>query len=312
VVVIILALLTAFANAIASVCQRLGVEEAPDSVGPSMGLVRHMLRRPIWILGFVIMALGYASQAVALHLGALNVVQPLLVSELVILVIVLWFWFSTPMRPRDFAAAFAAALGLSSFLILAAPTVGSKVPANSLWLIVTLAAVVCVVLFVVVARGGPPWRQALLLGAGASIGFALLSAITKSMTDVLVVGWGALFSSWQLYALCVIGLCSFVIMQAAFRVGPFAASQSALILVNPFVSILIGHVLFGENLRGGPLFVSLEVLSLLVMVLGALGLSTSALMTTMHEAAPDTHLLKGRGRYARWRARSSRTMAPRD
>jgi hypothetical protein len=172
--------------------------------------------------------------------------------------------------------------------------------------------VFCVVLFVVLGRGGPAWRQALLLGAGASIGFALLSAITKSMTDLLVEGWGALFGSWQLYALCVIGLFSFVIMQSAFRVGPFAASQSALILVNPFVSIFIGHVLFGEDLRGGPLFVTLEALSLLMMVLGGLGLSTSALMTTMHEATPDTHLLKGRGRYARWRGRSKRTLSPKD
>ena len=271
-----------------------------------------MLRRPIWILGFVIMALGYASQAVALHLGSLNVVQPLMVSELVILVFVLWFWFSTPMRPRDFVAAFAAAVGLSAFLLLAAPTMGSKIPTNALWLVVALITALVVALFVVVARRGSAWRQALLLGAGASVGFALLSAITKSMTDVLVVGWGALFSSWQLYALCVIGLSSFLIMQAAFRVGPFAASQSTLILVNPFVSIFIGHVLFGENLRGGPLFASLEVLSLVVMVLGALGLSTSALMTTMHEATPETHLLKGRGRYARWRVRSPGSLSSGD
>jgi hypothetical protein len=305
-VVVTLALLAAFANAVASVCQRLGVEDAPGDRGPTMGLVHHMLRRPIWILGFVIMALGYVSQAVALHLGDLNVVQPLLVGELVILVLVLWFWFSTPMRPRDFLAAFAAALGLGSFLLLGAPTMGSKVPTNSLWLVVGLSTVLVVGFFVAAGRGGPPWRQALLLGAGASVGFSFLSAITKSMTDVLVVGWGALFTSWQLYALCVLGLASFVIMQAAFRVGPFAASQSTLILVNPFVSVFIGHVLFGENLRGGPLFVSLEALSLVVMVLGALGLSTSALMATIHGADADTHLLKGRGRYARWRARASR------
>lgn len=308
--VVTLALLAALANAVASVCQRLGVEDAPSTNGPSMGLVRHMLRRPVWILGFAIMTLGYVSQAVALHLGALNLVQPLMVSELVILVFVLWFWFATPMRPRDFVAAFGAALGLSAFLLLSAPTTGSKVPTNSLWLVVGLATVLCVALFVVFARRGAAWRQALLLGAGASVGFALLSAITKSMTDVLVIGWGALFTSWQLYALCFVGLGSFLIMQSAFRVGPFAASQSTLILVNPFVSIFIGYVLYGERLRGGPLFASLEVLSLVVMVLGALGLSTSALMTTMHEASPDTHLLKGRGRYAQWRARSSHRLSP--
>ena len=50
----------------------------------------------------------------------------------------------------------------------------------------------------------------------------------------------------------MIGLGSFVIMQSAFQVGPFAASQSTLILLNPFVSIVVGRVLFGEALPPGP------------------------------------------------------------
>jgi len=114
------------------------------------------------------------------------------------------------------------------------------------------------------------------------------------MTNLLIGGWGALFSSWPLYALAIIGLGSFLIMQSAFQVGPFTASQSSLILVNPFASIAIGNVLFGESLRGGPLDISLEVLSLVVMVLGALGLSTSSLVAGVHEGRPGTHLLKGR------------------
>ncbi len=119
--VVLLALLAAFANAVASICQRLGVEDAPASNGPSMGLIRHMLQRRIWIVGFVIMAAGYASQATALHLGSLNVVQPLMVAELVILVAVLWLWFLTPLRPRDIAAGVATALGLGLFLYFSSP-----------------------------------------------------------------------------------------------------------------------------------------------------------------------------------------------
>lgn len=298
--VIVLALLAALANAVASVCQRLGVEDAPSARGPSMGLVRHMLGRSVWIVGFVIMALGYGSQAVALHLGGLNVVQPLMVSELVILVLVLWLWYSTPLRARDLVAAAATALGLGVFLAVADPTNGSRVPDGALWIVVGAVVVLAVVACVALGARGPAWWRALALGAGASVGFALLSAVTKSMTDLVLEGWGALFSSWQLYALAVIGLASFLIMQSAFQVGPFTASQSSLILVNPFVSILIGHVLFDENLRGGAGRVALEVLALAVMVLGALGLSTSSLVAGVHEGAPTTHLLKGRGRYARW------------
>lgn len=299
--VICLALVAAFANAVASICQRLGVEDAPQKNGPSLGLVRHMVQRPIWILGFVVMALGYAAQAVALHLGDLNVVQPLLVSELVILVFILWLWYSTPLRPRDIAAALATALGLGVFLAISAPSAGTRVPSNALWLGVGLVIVGAVVVLVILGSRGPAWWRALLLGAGASTGFALVAAITKSMTNVLVAGWAPLFTSWQLYALCVIGLASFVIMQSAFQVGPFAASQSTLILLNPLVSIAVGHVLYGEDLRGGALLTSLEVIAIAVMLAGAVGLSSSPLVASVHEEIEVSHLMKGRGRFARWR-----------
>jgi len=301
-VVEFLALVAALANAVASICQRLGVEDAPEKNGPSLGLVRYMVQRPIWLLGFVIMAAGYVSQAAALHVGSLNVVQPLMVSELVILVLVLWLWYRTPLRGRDLVSAAATALGLGLFLAFASPRLGTKNPSNLLW--VVMGALTVGVLLILVALGskGSPLRRALLLGAGASVGFALLAAITKSMTDRLVAGWGPLFSSWQLYALAVLGLSSFLVMQAAFQVGPFAASQSTLILVNPFVSIVVGRVLYGESLRGGPGYLTLEVLSLLIMVAGAIGLSTSPLVAHVHEEAPgDHHLLRGRGRYALWR-----------
>jgi hypothetical protein len=229
------------------------------------------------------------------------VVQPILVSELVMLMFILWLWYSVELRVRDIVAALATALGLGFFLFVSSPSNGTKTPSNSLWFGVGVVIVVAVVLCVLLARRGAAWWRALVLGAGASIGFALLSAITKSMTNLLVTGWGALFSSWQLYAIAVIGLGSFLIMQSAFQIGPFAASQSSLILVNPFVAIAIGHVLFDESLRGGPLYVSLEVVSLGVMVLGAVGLSTSSLVANVHAEKPGNDLLAGRGRYAKWR-----------
>jgi hypothetical protein len=298
-VVVFMALVASFANAVSSTCQRLGVEDAPATNGPSLGLVRHMVRRPIWIFGFVLMALAYGAQAVALHLGTLNVVQPLMVSELVILVFILWLWFQTPLRGRDVAAAVATAVGLGLFLWISSPTVGTKVPSASLWTTVGALVAVSVTALVVLGSSGPAWRRAAILGAGASVGFALLAAITKSMTDLLIAGWGPLFRSWQLYALCVIGLFSFLIMQSAFQVGPFAASQSALILLNPLVSILIGHVLFGESIRGGALHSSLEALSIAVMMAGVLGLSMSSLVANVHDETSGGHLLQGRGRYSR-------------
>ena len=304
--VVCFALLAAFANAVASICQRLGVEDAPQKNGPSLGLVRHMVQRRIWLVGFAIMALGYASQAMALHLGSLEVVQPIMVSELVILVVILWLWYFTPLRARDLLAAGATAIGLGVFLVVASPSVGTRVPSDGRWVGAGVATAIVVAVLVVAGSRGPAWRRALVLGAAASTGFALLAAVTKSLTNVLVLGWGGLFTSWQLYAIAVVGLSSFLIMQSAFQVGPFAASQSTLILVNPFVSIIVGQVLFGERLRGGPLDVTLEVVALVVMVAGALGVSASPLVAAVHDESGGHHLLQGRGRYAQWRAQRSR------
>ncbi|HEY1762915.1 MAG TPA: DMT family transporter [Acidimicrobiales bacterium] len=299
--VVFLALIASCANAVASIFQRLGVEDAPAANGPSMGLVRHMVQRPVWLAGVVIMTLAYVLQAVALHLGTLDRVQPLMVSELVILVVILWLWYSTALRARDLFFAFATATGLGLFLAFSAGSPGTASPRDGRWLIVGIITAGAMALLVVLGSSGSAWRRALLLGAGASVGFALLAALTKTFTNVLLSGWGAAFSSWPLYALAIIGIGSFVVMQSAFQVGPLAVSQSALILVNPLVSIIIGHALFHETLRGGPLFVTLELFSLAMMVAGAVGLSSSALVATVHDAAPEDFHLKGRGRYGRRR-----------
>jgi hypothetical protein len=206
------------------------------------------------------------------------------------------------MRARDLLSAFATASGLGLFLAFSAGSPGTASPGDGRWLLVGIITAGIMALLVVLGSSGSAWRRALLLGAGASVGFALLAALTKTFSNVLLTGWGAAFSSWPLYALALIGVVSFVVMQSAFQVGPLAASQSSLILVNPLVSIVIGHALFHETLRGGPLFVTLELLSLAIMVAGAVGLCSSALVASVHDAAPDDFHLKGRGRYERRRA----------
>jgi hypothetical protein len=214
----------------------------------------------------------------------------------------LWFWYSTPWRARDIVSAIAAVVGLTVFLAVASPTLGGGTPHAARW--ITTSIFIAVFAFSLVALGlrGPDWWRALFLGAGASVGFAFLAVVTKSLTNVLLRDWVHALISWQLYALAFIGLTSFVVMQHAFRAGSLAISQSALILTNPIVSIILGFVLFDEKVRGGAVAVTFEVLSLIALIAGALGLCASSLVVGVYDNDPARHLLAGRGRYARRRA----------
>ena len=51
--------------------------------GSDSGLLLRMVRRPVWLAGIAIDALGFVAQAIALTIGRLAVVQPLLVSAVV-------------------------------------------------------------------------------------------------------------------------------------------------------------------------------------------------------------------------------------
>jgi drug/metabolite transporter (DMT)-like permease len=300
-VVVVLALAAALANAVASFLQRLGVEDAPRESSMSPGLVTHMLRRPVWLLGFACMGFGFLFQALALHNGALAVVQPLITTEMLFVVLILWAWYGFHVRGRDWLFAALTVGGLAVFLIRLAPTDQGHAPTNKAWAASIALTVLAGAVLVVVAHRGPPWWRALMLGAAASIGFAMTAALTKTFSDAFGHGLVHVFTIWETYGMCVIGLASFLLMQNAFHAGPFAASQSTLILVNPFVSVGLGAWLYGESFPHGAGVVVTGVLSACVFIAGAVGLCTSPLIAGVH-GTDDVQLLHGRGYLARRRA----------
>ena len=224
--VYLLACVAALVNALSSIMQRLGVEDAPTDSAMSARLVTHMFTRVIWLGGFVLMGAGFLAQAAALHAGSLTIVQPILVSELVITVLVMWLYFGLDLTAHDAVATVMTTAGLSFFLFLAAPSAGSQTPSHLAWALTSGVTAVVALAFVLAGRRGPSWWRALALGAAASVGFALTAALTKTMTDALAHGIGPLVRSPATYGVVLVGLGSFFIMQSAFQAGPFAASQS--------------------------------------------------------------------------------------
>src|ERR1700742_2479883 len=80
---ILFAVLASFCTATASVCQRIGARSS-ETAGFDLWLVFRLARQPIWLLGVGSMIGGFLFQLVALHFGALALVQPILAVELLL------------------------------------------------------------------------------------------------------------------------------------------------------------------------------------------------------------------------------------
>jgi len=298
--VYVLAVAAAFANALTSILQRIGVEDAPADATLHLSLLTHALKRGVWLLGFAFMVGSFVCQAVALHLGDLSQVQPILTTELLILVLLLATWFRYPIGWRVALGCLAAAGGLAGFLIFAHPGGGNHQPSSIQWIVAGSLCGAAVVVTVVLALRGPRWWRAAMFGASGAIGFAFTASLIKSVGDYVAGDWTQLFVHWQTYGLAVCGVASVFLAQNAFHAGPIAASQTALVLVDPLVSLSLGLALFGDNLRTAGAYGPLEAISLLVMFVGAISLAQSKLVSGIKgENERDGELLSLRSRSRR-------------
>jgi len=280
-VVYLLSLAAALSNALTSLLQRMGVEDAPEDSTLKFSLLTHAIKRGVWLLGFAFMVGSFLMQAVALHLGNLSVVQPILTTELLFLILLLATWFQFRIGLREWLGCLAAAGGLAGFLIFAQPGGGNLSPSNLGWLVVGSVCGGVIVVAVVLALRGPRWWRAAMFGAAGAVGFAFTAALIKRVGDYVATDWTQMFSHWETYAVALCGLGSVFLAQNAFHAGPIAASQTALVLVDPLASMAIGIGLFGDNLRTAGAYGPLEALSLLVMFGGAAFVAHSPLISGM-------------------------------
>ena len=289
-----LAVLAALCNALTTIFQRLGVETAPDPHLRGVKLLRHVLKRPIWYVGFAAMIGSFLFQATALGFGSLSVVQPLMVTELVFLVVILRVSFGSPLGWREAVGTVLTVAGLASFLAESNTGGGTTFPTTSGWVIViavcSAAIVVCIACTRLRSKASRSWRSA-WFGAAAAISFSLSAAFTKATTILFSHGFWQIFENWQPYAIIIAGLAGLVLTQDAFHAGPITASQASLTIVDPIVSVVIGVGLFDDDLRGGLGALAFDAAALLVMCIGLFVLTQSPLIAG---ATAEENLAKSR------------------
>lgn len=265
---IVLALAAALLFSLGTVLQqKAGLDEPEAAEGSSGGLLLRMARRPVWLVGIASDALGFVAQAIALTIGRLAVVQPLLVSSVVFALPLGARFTGQRVRRADVVAALVVTAALALFLIVADPSGGRDDAPFGQWLIAGGAFGGAAVLLVLAARGAKPATKAALLGIATGLLFGLSAALTKAVGDQFEEGALTIFTDWHTYALVVVGYASMTLSQLSLQTGVLAPAVATSMAFDPIASVVLGTTLLQESLHT----TTLGAVGAIVALVAALG-----------------------------------------
>ncbi|MFC8271048.1 DMT family transporter [Streptomyces sp. NPDC057271] len=271
---VLFAFCAAFSNALATVLQRraaLTVRQT-DSFRP--GLILDLLKRPLWLAGILAVIVAGVGQAAALATGPLSLVQPLFVLELPLALLIASLMSRERLPSALWLAVAAVVAGLGVALMAASPD-GNRthVPLDR-WVPALVVCAAAVVALTVAGLRRPPGRaRAGCLGAATAICYALTAGLMKTSMHILDEdGLTGFLTAWQTYAFCVAGIAALLLLEHAMQGGPLVASQPALTLGDATVSLMLGILIYEEDVRTG-WWLAPELLGVGLIVFGVFALA---------------------------------------
>jgi drug/metabolite transporter (DMT)-like permease len=247
------AVLTALAAAVlfgwSTALMHHSASTADREFGGLVALIRYLVVQWRWLLGMAASLSGLAMHVVALDLGSIAVVQPLVVTGLVFS-----FIFRAALDRKLLARPIVGwvlltAVGLALFLVTIGNTRGTDAPSGSAAVLMLVVGAVLALIALLLSLRQSPARSGFLLGVCGGVVFGLIAGVLKAATYDHSVGH-AFYANWAVYAVIPLGVAGFLTNQRAYNVAPLTASLPILNLVNPLGAILFGVVAFHERPRG--------------------------------------------------------------
>jgi hypothetical protein len=301
-IALLIAVCSAAGFALSTSLQHLAADRAPEASRGGLQLLAHLALRPRWVIGQVVAVVAFVLHVQALRLGALVIVQPVIVSGIVLAVPVsAALARRLPSRTEMVPVALTAA-GIALFLVAARPVVG-HVPAQP-WVGVALTLAGAGVAAAATWRGGrcrSGERAAFWFGAASGVLFGLVAGLIKLTTLTLgahsstASGTSAsLVDFWSAGAVAIVGLSGVAINQRAYRAARLSASMPVLNIVDALVALAFGVVVFGEYpAHNGPA-IAAQMVAFVCVAVGLRRLGRSeffAQATNLRPPAPPDQLV---------------------
>jgi drug/metabolite transporter (DMT)-like permease len=255
-VMIVTALAAAVLYGVGSAVEQRQAAAAPQSSAGRPRLLLLLVRQPLWLLGIVAQIGGFAAHAVALRSGSLATVQMLMATELIVAVALVRIWSGRPVSRASWVAALTVVAAIAAFLVLTSSGHGHghAVGHPDYEVAAALGAAAtgcCALAAAAVGLRAAGRRRAVLLAVAAGLADACSAVVTLAFSHVVSHDLAALFTSWTVYAVAVVGTGNVLLTQSAYQTGRPMLTLPIIAAVAPAASVAIGIGLLGETPRAG-------------------------------------------------------------
>jgi drug/metabolite transporter (DMT)-like permease len=239
-------------------------------------LMAKLVRDPVWLAGWAVNLAGFATQALALHVGSVATVQPMLATQLLFALPMSSFEQRSWPRVRDWAGALFISAGLIVLLVVVHVSPLSGSPDRGRIVVAALAALAAIAVLIPMASRVGQGTLVLVAASCAGLCFAMTAVFIKLTTDDLV-NHGVAYTArdWVGYALAGSTVLGLVLGQGAFANGPLPWAVATKETANPIASYAIGVLAFPVALPSASQTVTGVVAAGLLVVAGAVALAGS-------------------------------------
>lgn len=255
-----------------------------------IALMFTLLRSPWWWLGVGFNALGLVLYFVALSLGPLLLVQPLIMLSLFLAIVISARLARQPLSRADVVSASTLTVSLAVFIGFGQPVTSQTSTAEQPWAAALISVAIAVCILIVTAAFLPAAGTApvlgvatgLLNGAGAALKVLLLATLSTTIVS--------LFTSWETYAFVAVVIVATVIQQFSYQTAPLPASLPSAKTVELLTGATLSIVVLGEHLgsKGWQLTVAIVAIPVALVSTYALARTAAAESVASHTSATES------------------------
>jgi drug/metabolite transporter (DMT)-like permease len=237
----------------------------------SYRLLWELMHKPVWWGGIAAMVVGQILGGLALDLGSVALVEPMLSSSLLFAFLIAATLSHERVRPLEVIGAVLVSAALGLFIAIGNPRSQDASDHPGLGAAVLAGGVVAVVVLALVAVGRRRGlvAESVLLATGAGLLYGLQDAGTRYG---LVVGHdsgiGSMLVNPWVYVVVIAAVAGLVLSQSAFRAARLDYSLPPIAVAEPVAGIALGVTLLGDEISVTVLGLAVEAACVAAMIVG--------------------------------------------